>query len=238
MNLKQVIESSDTKSGKIFDLTIQFLIIYSLITFSISTLPNLSEGTLTFLFISQVITVSIFTIEYIFRIFVADKKMSYILSFYGLIDLLAILPFYLSFAVDLRSLRILRLLRLFRLLKIVRYSNALKRYRIAFKEIKEELVIFFTTTCFLIYISGVGIYYFENNIQPEAFSSIFHSLWWAVATLTTVGYGEIYPITIGGKVFTFIILMIGLGVVAIPAGLLASALQDANGRIDSENVQI
>lgn len=228
MDLKQIVENSDTKAGRTFDLTIQFLIIYSLITFSISTIPDLSQGFIEFLLISQVVTVCIFTIEYILRIYVADRKLNYILSFYGLIDLLAILPFYMTIAVDLRAIRVVRLLRLFRLLKIVRYSNALKRYRTAFKEIKEELIIFFSTTCFLIYISAVGIYYFENSVQPEAFKSIFHSLWWAVATLTTVGYGDVYPITVGGKIFTFFILMIGLGIVAVPAGLLASALQDAS----------
>lgn len=233
MDLKRIVENSDTKTGKVFDLTIQFLIIYSLITFSISTIPDLSERLLQFLFISQIVTVSIFSLEYILRIYVADKKLDYIFSFYGVIDLLAILPFYLTLAIDLRAIRIVRLLRLFRLLKIARYNKALKRYRIAFKDIKAELVIFFSATCFLIYISAVGIYYFENSVQPEAFKSIFHSLWWAVATLTTVGYGDIYPITIGGKVFTFFILMIGLSVVAVPAGLLASALQDAS-RGDSD----
>jgi voltage-gated potassium channel len=163
---------------------------------------------------------------------VADNKSRYIFSFYGLIDLLAILPFYLTIAVDLRALRIVRLLHLFRLLKIVRYSKAIKRFKFAFLDIKEELVLFFTATCFMIYISAVGIYYFENSVQPEAFKSIFHSLWWGVATLTTVGYGDIYPITVGGKIFTFIILMIGLSVVAVPAGLFSIALQEANRRID------
>ena len=228
MSLKQIIEKTDTRAGKIFDFTIQILIIYSLITFSISTLPHLSKDASDFLFISQVIMVSIFTIEYLLRIFVADKKREYIFSFYGIVDFLAILPFYLTLAVDLRAIRVIRLLRLFRLLKIARYSKAVERYRIAFKEIKEELVIFFSATCFVIYVSAVGIYYFENAVQPDQFTSIFHSLWWAVATLTTVGYGDVYPLTIGGKIFTFLILMVGLSIVAIPAGLLASALQDAS----------
>ena len=181
-----------------------------------------------FFFISQVITVSIFTLEYLLRIIVADKKSDYVLSFFGVVDLLAILPFYLTLAIDLRAIRIIRLLRLFRLLKLARYSKAVERYKIAFREIKEELIIFFSATCFVMYVSAVGIYYFENAAQPEQFTSIFHSLWWAVATLTTVGYGDVYPITMGGKLFTFLILMVGLSIVAIPAGLLPSALQDAS----------
>jgi len=87
--------------------------------------------------------------------------------------------------------------------------------------------LFSCVAAIMLYLSAVGIYYFENAAQPEAFKSIFHSLWWAVATLTTVGYGEVYPITIGGKVFTFFVLMLGLGVVAVPTGLVSSALSQA-----------
>jgi voltage-gated potassium channel len=83
-----------------------------------------------------------------------------------------------------------------------------------------------------LYLSAVGIYYFENEAQPEQFKSVFHSLWWAVATLTTVGYGDIFPITAGGRVFTFFVLMVGLGVVAVPAGLVASALSKARSEED------
>ena len=89
---------------------------------------------------------------------------------------------------------------------------------------KEEVMIFFLATLILLYFSAVGIYYFEHEAQPDHFQSIFHSLWWAVATLTTVGYGDVYPVTAGGKLFTFLILMCGLGIVAVPAGLVAAAL--------------
>ena len=116
---------------------------------------------------------------------------------------------------------------MFIIFKFVRYNKAILRLGRAFQIAKEEFVLFGIVTIMLLYLSAVGIYYFENNAQPEVFKSIFHSLWWAVATLTTVGYGDVYPITIGGKIFTFIILMIGLGIVAVPAGLFASALSKA-----------
>ncbi|MCC5933304.1 MAG: ion transporter [Candidatus Cyclonatronum sp.] len=235
MDLRRIVEKSDTKAGKAFDLSIQALIIFSLITFSVSTLEGLSEPMLAFLYVSQLITVLLFTAEYLLRIYVAENKRAYLFSFYGLIDLIAILPFFLLTSVDLRAVRVVRLLQLFRILKIVRYSRALMRYHMAFKKIKEELVIFFSATCFLIYLSAVGIYYFEHSAQPEAFSSIFHSLWWAVATLTTVGYGDAFPITTGGRIFTFFILMIGLAIIAVPSGLLASALQRAGKEIADES---
>ncbi|MFT6370944.1 MAG: voltage-gated potassium channel [Maribacter sp.] len=106
----------------------------------------------------------------------------------------------------------------------MRYNRALAHFSRAINRAKEEILLFLFLTLILIYFSAVGIYYFENTAQPEHFSSIFDSLWWAIITLTTVGYGDVYPITVGGKVFTFFILMIGLGIVAIPTGIISSAL--------------
>ena len=222
--LKQIIEETDNRSGKIFDFFIQILIIFSLICFSIETLPDLKNSTQNILHISEIIIVIIFTLEYLLRMLVADKKLRHVFSFYGLIDLFAILPFYISSGIDLRSIRIFRLFRLFRVLKIFRYSNAIRRFKDAFVIIKDELILFSFFTLFLLFVSSVGIYYFENPAQPENFKSVFHCLWWAVVTLTTVGYGDIYPITVGGKIFTFFMLIIGLGIIAVPTGLFASAL--------------
>lgn len=103
----------------------------------------------------------------------------------------------------------------------------MQRYHRAFMIAREELVLFGFTAMIMFYLASVGIYYFEHQAQPETFASVFHSFWWAVATLTTVGYGDIYPITVGGKIFTFVVLMIGLGFVAVPTGLFASALSKA-----------
>ena len=225
--IKQIIESSDSTAGKKFDLFIQAMIVVSLVSFSIETIPEISGITKNILKKIEVITISFFTLEYFFRILVASKKKDFILSFFGVIDFLAILQFYLSTGLDLRSLRVFRLLRLVHILKFARYSKAVRRFHRAFIIAKEELILFFFSALMIIYLAGAGIYFFENPVQPEAFSSIFNSLWWAIATLTTVGYGDIYPITAGGKLFTFFILMIGLGVISMPAGIMASALSKA-----------
>ena len=228
--LKQVVEDNTTQSGKIFDYSVQILILISIVSLTLETLPNLEPETYKLLYAIDLFCISLFTIEYLLRVLVAENKIKYVTSFYGVIDLLAILPFILPTKVDLRILRSFRVLRVFRAQHLTRYSRALTKFRIAFGLIKEEIVLFLIITFILIYISATGIYYFEHAAQPELFSSIFHSLWWAVVTLTTVGYGDIYPITTGGRVFTFFMLTIGVGVVTVPAGLVATSLIRA-GRI-------
>ena len=224
IKLKNIIETQDTKIGYYFDLFIQVLIVLSLVSFSLETIPDLSDKAKAFLRTFETISVVIFTMEYLCRIYVSDKKITYIFSFYGIIDVIAILPYYLSGAIDLRSLRIVRLLRILRLFKLFRFNDSLYLLQKAFTIVKREMLIFSFIAIILLYISSVGIYYFENPVQPEEFSSIFECMWWAVSTMTTVGYGDIVPITVGGKIFTSFISFIGIGVVSIPTALLASSL--------------
>ena len=145
-------------------------------------------------------------------------------SFFGIVDLLAILPSIISLGIDLRFLRIIRLLRLVRILKLLKYNKALIRFHKALLIAKEEIVLFGFVSLIILYSSAVGIYYCEHVTQPEIFKSVLHSLWWALITLTTVGYGDMVPLTTGGKIFTFFVLMTGLGILAVPTGLIASAL--------------
>lgn len=210
------------------------LIVMSVIFYSIETIPDLKQSARQLLWYFEVTIVAIFTLEYFYRIYSAKNKLKFIFSFYGLVDLVAILPFYLATALDLRSLRLIRLLRLARLLKLVRYNQALVRFSKAVSLVKEELVIFTLMSLVLIFLAAVGIYQFEHSAQPEVFSSIFDCVWWAVASLTTVGYGDIYPITIGGRVFTFLVLMVGLGLVAVPTGIVASALAEVRRPNDKD----
>lgn len=231
MKIYDIVQRSDTVAGRTFDLFVLFLIVFSIITLSIETLPNLPPLAKQILGLSEVVVTILFTIEYFLRVATAPSKRGYIFSFYGVIDLLAILPFYLSlvflpFGIDLRFIRVFRLFRIFNILKIARYSKAMKRFGDALKHTQAEALIFLCAALMLLYFAAAGIYYFEfeHGKYPECFQSIFHSLWWAVTTMTTVGYGDCYPITEGGKLFTFLILMCGLGVVAVPAGLIAAAL--------------
>lgn len=224
-HLANIVHNQNTIAGRVFDVVTIFLIIISVVIQTIETLPNLTPF-FKQLFSTLELTITvIFTVEYALRVYVADRKGNYIFSAFGIVDLLAILPYYVTFGgVNLQVLRLLRLIRVFRIFKVVRYNDAVFRYKEAFKSIKEEAILFFCATAVLLYFSSVGIYYFEHEAQPENFKSIIHSFWWAVITLTTVGYGDVYPITAGGRFFTCVILLIGLGIVAVPTGLIASAL--------------
>jgi len=225
--LRIIIEDNTSQKGKVFDYFIQVLIFLSLVAFTVETLPNNSVDTVNILNNFELICVIIFSVEYMLRIFVSKNPFKYIFSFYGIIDFLAIFPFYLRGTFDLRALRAFRIFRIFRALKLIRYNKALNRFHIAAKIVKEEVILFLIITFIFIFLASAGIYFFENEAQPKIFASVIHSGWWAVVTLTTVGYGDVYPITMGGKIFTFFILLIGVGIVTIPAGLVASALSKA-----------
>ena len=130
------------------------------------------------------------------------------------------LPFYVATGIDIRAVRCLRLIVVFRAIELVRFSKAMQRFYKALHMVKEELVLSFFVIGLLLLFAGSGIHCLENPRQPEAFASIFHDLWWAVSTLTTVGYGDVYPVTVGGEVFTSLLLLIGLAAISVPAGPL------------------
>lgn len=184
----------------------------------------------------EIVAVGALTAEYLLRLYVADRKLSFVFSFFGLVDLLAILPFDVFAGVDLRSIRAVPFFRLFQVLKVVRYNAAIRRFHRAFLIAKEEVVLFALVAGLVLDFSATGIDDFANEAQPEAFSSVFHSLWWSVCTLTTVGYRDVYPATVGGRAFTFAVLVTELGIVSVPAGLAASALSKAREQVQAEPV--
>lgn len=236
MRIADVVQRSDTAAGRAFDWTVLGLIVVSIVILSVDTLPDLPANVRQTLHLSETVITLLFTVEYILRVTTAPRKLGYVLSFYGIVDLLAILPFYLAAAgVDLYILRIVRLFRVLRIVKLLRYNQALTRFGKALALAKEEIAVYSLATGMMLFISAAGIYYFEHQAQPEAFGSIFHCLWWAVVTLTTVGYGDVYPLTVGGKAFTFVVLMCGLGIVAVPAGLVSAALSQVRRDEEQES---
>jgi len=185
----------------------------------------------------EVFSVAIFTIEYLARVWScidleesADSspvmgRIKYMLSPIALVDLIAILPFYLSLylAIDLRFLRVMRLLRLF---KLTRYSPALGALLDVIQKESEALLAAFIVLMMMLVVSAGGIYLLENELQPEAFGSMPNSMWWAIVTLTTVGYGDVVPMTTLGKMFGGIIGLIGIGMIALPAAIMASGFAE------------
>ena len=176
----------------------------------------------------------IFVVEYVLRIATAENKRAYITSFYGIIDLVALLPILVHAAASLRVLRLLRVLRVLRLLKVTRYTNALDRYSQALKSIAAEATLFGSVAFVFIISFAFLIYEVEHEAQPEVYSNIFDSVWWAVISLTSVGYGDVYPVTTAGRMLTLGMVLTGMGIVAVPTALLASALSRAHDR-DSED---
>jgi voltage-gated potassium channel len=182
----------------------------------------------------EVISVIVFTIEYFLRLWSWTENEHYRHPVFGrlrfvftpmaLIDLLAILPFYLPMFIpfDLRFLRGLRLFRIFRLLKVSRYVKSLRTIKNVFIEKKEELLITVFSVLIMLVFSSSLMYFVEREAQPNKFTSIPAAMWWGIATLTTIGYGDIYPITVLGRFLGSIIAILGIGLFALPAGILAS----------------
>lgn len=215
-------------SGKFDEWFIMSLIIISLVMLPIETLQSLTPQQLDWLHTLDKIIVVIFTLEYAVRFYLDGWKFSK--SAGGIIDFLAIAPYYLALGAGFQSIRAFRLFRLVRILKLLRYTKALDRMIAAFKIARDELLMFGFMTLSILYLVAVGIYHFEHAAQPENFKNIFDSLWWSVVTLTTIGYGDIYPVTIGGRVLTMMVALIALGIVAIPTSVLSSALTEVRNQ--------
>lgn len=182
--------------------------------------------------IFEAFSIVIFSLEYIGRLYSANingrPRSKFALSFYGIIDLLAILPFFLPFVfkLDLRVLRILRIFRFVRVFKLGRFNDSFKTIKEVLNSTRSELLMTVFIAFILLLISSTLMYYVESDVQPEKFKSIPHAFWWAIATLTTVGYGDVYPVTGIGKFLSSIIAIIGIGFVALPTGILSSAFME------------
>ena len=225
--------------SKLFDIFIMTLITLNVIAVILATVERLNLQYQYYFRIFEIFSVTIFAIEYLLRLWTCtiNKKfinsitgrIKYIFTPFAIIDLLAILPFYLPMIIplDLRFIRAVRLFRLFRLFKIGRYSKAVVILKKLLKDKKEELLLVIFIAFILLIIFSSLMYFIEKEAQPEAFSSIPAAMWWGITTLTTVGYGDIYPITTLGKIVGALIAFLGIGLFALPAGILGSGLIEA-----------
>ena len=204
------------------------LIVLSAIAIALETEPALPTAMRKALYGFEVIVLVVFTLEYLLRVWAADRRWAYVFSIWGMVDLLSVLPAILFVT---PQWQVVRALRLVRLLKLFRTSRALDRLVLALRAVRGELFVFGVISALMLYVSAVGIYLFEHRAQPEVFSSILTSLWWAVASFTTVGYGDMVPITPGGRLFTTFVLFIGLGIIAVPAAIVTTALLESETNI-------
>jgi len=216
--------------NRIIDRLVYGLIIASIIGIIAET-HDISENARHLFGLFETVTYIAFSIEYIYRILQARKGLgiqSYALSFFGIIDLLAILPFFLPFiiAVDARAIRVLRLLRLVNVIKIGRHNKAINTLIKVIRSVRTEVAVTLFASVVVVVFAGILMYYAEHETQPEVFNNMSQSIWWAVATLTTIGYGDIYPITAMGKIIASSLAFVGVGLVAIPAGLISAAYVD------------
>ena len=226
--LHEIIYEADTGLGKWFDIILIIAIIISILLVMLESVESIDAEYHDFLLTSEWIITVLFTLEYIARIVSIKRAKKYIFSFYGIIDFLATIPMYLSlFLVDahaLLALRALRLLRVFRILKLTRYLGARKTLINALRNSKLKIAVFLFSVIVLTIILGTIMYMIEG---PEnGFNNIPHSMYWAIVTLTTVGYGDVYPVTALGKIFAVISAFSSIGIVALPAGILAGSFTE------------
>jgi len=233
----ELAESGDVPS-KLFDIFILTLIVLNVGAVMLESVAGLRLRYARFFYQFEVFSVAVFTVEYLLRVWSCTSdpqwrrtvvgRLRFMRTPLAVIDLLAVLPFYLPMVlpVDLRFLRVLRLFRLFRLLKVARYTESLRLIGVVVAKRKEELLITLFVIGVLLVLASSVMYLAESEAQPDKFSSIPASMWWAVVTLTTVGYGDTYPITVLGKFINAIVAVLGIGMIALPTGILGSAFID------------
>lgn len=231
----EIIEIARPGDGpsRVFDIAIRLLIALNVVAVIVETIPAVDAAVGTWLHIFDLGSVVIFSVEYVLRVWSAREHPRYSRPILGrlrfamtplaLIDLLAVIPFWLPFlGVDLRILRGARLFRLFRILKIVRYSRALQTFGRVFRRKAEELVLTFALVGFLLLIASLLLYYVEHEAQPETFASVPAAMWWGIVTLTTVGYGDVYPITVAGRLLGGLFALSAVLFIALPTAILGA----------------
>lgn len=232
-------------SEKIFEVLLVIIIIFNIVAILLDSVVEIHNEYKYFFYKFEIFSVLFFTLEYFARLYAIVEnpeyvhpikgRLSYAITPMSLVDLMSFLPFYLIFfSLDLRFLRVFRLMGLFRMFKIARYMKALDIFKRVLADRKEQLVLSIIFILFILVIISSLMFYVERDRQPEAFSSIPATMWWGVATLTTVGYGDIVPMTPLGKVLGGLFAIVGVGLFALPAGILSSGFYEVMHQKDAK----
>lgn len=224
----KIIFQTESGAAKAFDLILLILIAGSVTVVMIESVDSIKEKHGAILWILEIIFTVLFTIEYLARIAVVRKKRRYIFSFYGLVDLLSIIPTYLELFVagsgHLIIIRILRMLRMFRILKMASHvSNANVLYN-ALKASRPKIAVFIFSLMAIVCIEGTLIYIVEGEVENSDFSNIPQSIYWSIVTITTVGYGDIAPVTVLGKMLASVMMITGFAIIAVPTGIVTAEM--------------
>ncbi len=235
--LHEIIYEADTKAGKLFDIVLLCLIIASITLVMMESVRDYDQKYHDFFNISEWIITILFTIEYILRIISVNKPKKYIFSFYGIIDLLSTAPKYVSLIIGgghyLAAIRALRLLRVFRILKLARYVGATDNLSKALKASRFRILVFISAVLVICVIIGTLMYLIEGD--QSGFTSIPRGVYWAIVTLTTVGFGDIAPQTAFGQFLASMVMILGYGIIAIPTGIVTAEFSNQNTKIISLN---
>lgn len=224
--LYEIIFEADTRAGKAFDVVLLLVILISVAIVMLESVPSYRQKYADVLKISEWSITIIFTIEYILRVLIVRRPIRYIFSFYGIIDLLAVIPTYISFIIagyhSLVIIRILRLLRVFRILKLTRYSHAGRFIMLAIWDSRAKISVFIVFVLIIVVIMGTIIYLVEG--EANGYTSIPVSIYWAIVTLTTVGYGDISPQTPTGQFLASLLMIMGYSIIAVPTGIITARI--------------
>ncbi|MGF1635533.1 MAG: ion transporter [Cyclobacteriaceae bacterium] len=235
--IHEIIFEADTPAGKLFDLVLLIFILMSVLVVGLETIPEIQGRAHKLLRISEWILTILFTLEYFARIYAVKKPLKYIFSFFGIIDLLAILPSYLSlFFAGSQAyivIRIFRLLRVFRVLKLAHFLGEAEILKVALKESFPKISVFLITVICIVVITGTTMYNIEG--PANGFTSIPISIYWTIVTLTTVGYGDIAPQTPMGQMLASVLMILGYGIIAVPTGIVTANIARAD-RIKDKDI--
>ncbi|UZO79378.1 ion transporter [Aquimarina sp. ERC-38] len=228
----EIIYEADTPAGKLFDVLLLIMIILSIIFVMLESVKGFEEKTYDYLYVAEWIITIFFTLEYFARIVSINRPSKYIFSFYGIIDLLSTLPLYLSFFMTgtaaLLTVRALRLLRVFRVLKVTRYVGESNKLAKAIKDSKAKILVFLFAVLIVCIMMGTLMYIVEG--EESGFKNIPVSVYWCIVTLTTVGFGDIAPVTPFGQFLAAVIMILGYGIIAVPTGIVSAEYAAATNK--------